>query len=163
MQKTLAGLALGPTGLGVISTSENVALLAELGVVVLLFFIGMELSLKAFVNTLKPAMIIAGVQLAAAIAIGQGNEVDLSAMAIAPCSRSPATSSGTLTRSRSAVSMERISSSGIRRMNKVPSGISSSKRSQSSVEKCGIIGHSSCPAHSSMLMLSSVDCTQFSC
>ena len=65
----LAGLALGPTGMGVISTSENVSLLAELGVVVLLFFIGMELSIKAFVLSLKPAVIVAGGQLVASMAL----------------------------------------------------------------------------------------------
>ncbi len=65
----LAGLALGPTGLGVISTSENVSLLAELGVVVLLFFIGMELSIKAFVLSLKQAVIVAGGQLFVAMAL----------------------------------------------------------------------------------------------
>ncbi|MEP3435605.1 MAG: cation:proton antiporter [Hoeflea sp.] len=65
----LAGLALGPTGLGVISTSENVSLLAELGVVVLLFFIGMELSIKAFVLSLKQAVLVAVGQLVAAMAL----------------------------------------------------------------------------------------------
>lgn len=65
----LAGLALGPTGLGVISTSENVSLLAELGVIVLLFFIGMELSIKAFVLSLKQAVIVAGGQLLASMVL----------------------------------------------------------------------------------------------
>ena len=65
----LAGLALGPTGLGVISTSENVSLLAEMGVVVLLFFIGMELSIKAFVLGLKQAVLVAGGQLIASMAL----------------------------------------------------------------------------------------------
>ncbi len=59
----LAGLALGPTGLGVIHTSENVSLLAEMGVVVLLFFIGMELSIKAFITSLRQATLVAGGQL----------------------------------------------------------------------------------------------------
>ncbi|WP_412049681.1 cation:proton antiporter [Hoeflea sp. Naph1] len=65
----LAGLALGPTGLGVISTSENVTLLAEMGVVVLLFFIGMELSIKAFVLSLKQAVLVAGGQLVASMVL----------------------------------------------------------------------------------------------
>ncbi|WP_340161388.1 cation:proton antiporter [uncultured Hoeflea sp.] len=65
----LAGLALGPTGLGVISTSENVSLLAELGVIVLLFFIGMELSIKAFVLSLKQAVFVAGGQLLASMVL----------------------------------------------------------------------------------------------
>ncbi|WP_245396666.1 cation:proton antiporter [Jiella sonneratiae] len=69
----LAGVLLGPSGLGFVSTAdENVTLLAEMGVLMLLFFIGMELSLKAFVATLKPALLIAGGQLAAAMAITFG-------------------------------------------------------------------------------------------
>ncbi|PWV99272.1 CPA2 family monovalent cation:H+ antiporter-2 [Hoeflea marina] len=59
----LAGLVLGPTGMGLITSSESVALLAEMGVVVLLFFIGMELSVKAFVLTLRQAVLVAGGQL----------------------------------------------------------------------------------------------------
>ena len=69
----LAGVLLGPSGLGVIATSnENVTMLAEMGVLMLLFFIGMELSLKAFVASLKPAVKIAGGQLAAALTISFG-------------------------------------------------------------------------------------------
>ncbi|ORE98531.1 cation:proton antiporter [Aurantimonas sp. 22II-16-19i] len=69
----LAGVFLGPSGLGFVSTSdENVTMLAEMGVLMLLFFIGMELSLKAFVATLKPALVIASGQLLAAMAITFG-------------------------------------------------------------------------------------------
>ena len=69
----LAGVLLGPSGVGLVSTSdENVTLLAEMGVLMLLFFIGMELSLKAFVATLRPALLIAGGQLLAAMAITFG-------------------------------------------------------------------------------------------
>jgi CPA2 family monovalent cation:H+ antiporter-2 len=68
----LAGVALGPTGLGVIDDSANVSALAEMGVLMLLFFIGMELSLKAFVRTLKAALQVAGGQLLAAMAISFG-------------------------------------------------------------------------------------------
>ena len=66
----LSGVALGPTGFGVIGSSQNVALLAEMGVVVLLFFIGMELSIKAFVLSLRQALLVAGGQIAAALLIG---------------------------------------------------------------------------------------------
>ncbi|WP_420410384.1 cation:proton antiporter [Hoeflea sp.] len=65
----LAGLVLGPTGVGVISTSDNVSLLAEMGVVVLLFFIGMELSIKAFVRSINQAVMVAGGQLLAAMVL----------------------------------------------------------------------------------------------
>ncbi|WP_370638379.1 cation:proton antiporter [Aurantimonas sp. VKM B-3413] len=69
----LAGVLLGPSGLRFVSTSnENVTMLAEMGVLMLLFFIGMELSLKAFVATLRPAVMIAGGQLLAAMAISFG-------------------------------------------------------------------------------------------
>jgi CPA2 family monovalent cation:H+ antiporter-2 len=63
----LAGITLGPTGAGLISNSENVTLLAEMGVILLLFFIGMELSIKAFVFTLRGALTVAMGQIAAAM------------------------------------------------------------------------------------------------
>ncbi|OJU06805.1 MAG: sodium:proton antiporter [Rhizobiales bacterium 65-79] len=66
----LAGVLMGPTGFGLISTNDNVTALAEMGVLMLLFFIGTELSLKAFVFSLKPAIIVTIGQLAAALAIG---------------------------------------------------------------------------------------------
>lgn len=66
----LAGVIMGPTGFGLISTSDNVTALAEMGVLVLLFFIGTEISLKAFVISLRPAVIVAGGQLLVALAIG---------------------------------------------------------------------------------------------
>ena len=69
----LAGVLLGPSGLGLVASSnENITMLAELGVLMLLFFIGMELSLKAFVAALKPAVQIAFGQLAASMAITFG-------------------------------------------------------------------------------------------
>nr|WP_256995405.1 cation:proton antiporter [Rhizobium sp. L1K21] len=66
----LAGVALGPTGAGLIANSSNVSLLAEMGVVVLLFFIGMELSIKAFVLTLRQALLVTGGQIGAAMVAG---------------------------------------------------------------------------------------------
>lgn len=66
----LAGVIMGPTAFGFIRTNDNVTALAEMGVLVLLFFIGMELSVKAFVRSIRPAVLIASGQLAAALAIG---------------------------------------------------------------------------------------------
>ncbi|MBW8635738.1 cation:proton antiporter [Hoeflea sp. WL0058] len=66
----LAGMALGPTGFGVIPSSAYVNVLAEMGVLVLLFFIGIELSLKAFVLTLKQAVLVCGGQITAAVSVG---------------------------------------------------------------------------------------------
>lgn len=43
-----AGILLGPSGLGLINSREQVGLLAELGVLLLLFVVGMDLSLRTF-------------------------------------------------------------------------------------------------------------------
>ncbi|MBN7757429.1 cation:proton antiporter [Nitratireductor aquimarinus] len=66
----LAGVVMGPTGFGLIGNSDSVTALAEMGVLMLLFFIGMELSLRAFIMSLKPAVLVAVGQLAVALAIG---------------------------------------------------------------------------------------------
>jgi CPA2 family monovalent cation:H+ antiporter-2 len=70
----LAGVVLGPTGLGLVKNAGEVALLAELGVLMLLFLIGLEISLRAFVSVLSTAAACAGLQIAlsllAAFAVG---------------------------------------------------------------------------------------------
>lgn len=65
----LAGLVLGPTGLGFISDSETVKLLAELGVIMLLFLIGMELNVRSFRAVYKTALATVALQVAAAAGI----------------------------------------------------------------------------------------------
>jgi CPA2 family monovalent cation:H+ antiporter-2 len=65
----LAGILLGPTGFGLIEQSQSIELLAELGVLLLLFLIGMEISVRAFVLVLAPAVLIAGGQLFAGAGI----------------------------------------------------------------------------------------------
>lgn len=59
----LAGVALGPTGLGIVRTTETVTALAEFGVIMLLFLVGMELSLKSFRATYKTALMAALLQI----------------------------------------------------------------------------------------------------
>ena len=54
----LTGIVLGPSGFGFVSDREAIALLAELGVILLLFFIGMELSLRSFRLIWKAAILI---------------------------------------------------------------------------------------------------------
>ena len=65
----LAGIILGPTGFGLIRNSEAITLLAELGVLLLLFLIGMEISVRAFVVVIKPAVAVASGQFIAALTI----------------------------------------------------------------------------------------------
>ncbi len=64
----VAGLALGPTGLGLVSNTENVQLLAELGVIMLLFIIGMELNIRSFKAVMKTALSTAVLQISCAFA-----------------------------------------------------------------------------------------------
>ncbi|MCB1385712.1 MAG: cation:proton antiporter [Nitratireductor sp.] len=64
-----AGILLGPTGLGIVDQSESITILAELGVLLLLFLIGMEISIRAFVLVLAPAVLIAAGQLLAGFAV----------------------------------------------------------------------------------------------
>lgn len=58
-----AGILLGPTGFGLIENTDAVSLLAELGVIMLLFLIGMELSLRGFKTIYKIAVTTAGLQI----------------------------------------------------------------------------------------------------
>ncbi|MCX7678657.1 MAG: cation:proton antiporter [Spirochaetes bacterium] len=65
-----AGIALGPYGLGIIKSISEVNVLAEIGVVLLLFTIGIEFSLSNL-QKIKRSVIIAGsVQMLSTIAIG---------------------------------------------------------------------------------------------
>lgn len=59
----LAGVVLGPTGFSLVSNTESVQILAELGVIMLLFLIGMELSLRAFKSVYKVALLTAFFQI----------------------------------------------------------------------------------------------------
>src|SRR5450432_1393824 len=52
----LVGMALGPTGMGLIKTDDSIETLAELGVLMLLFIIGMEMRLAAFSKSLPLAL-----------------------------------------------------------------------------------------------------------
>lgn len=65
----LAGVALGPTGMGLLEDSDAIRFTAELGVLLLLFIVGTELSLKAFVMVIGPALLVAGGQIAAALGV----------------------------------------------------------------------------------------------
>jgi CPA2 family monovalent cation:H+ antiporter-2 len=65
----LAGVVLGPSGAGLVQQTGAISFLAELGVVLLLFIIGMELSLKAFVRVLRPASLVAAGQIAIALGV----------------------------------------------------------------------------------------------
>ena len=62
----LAGVVLGPTVIGFIPRVDGIPLLAEFGVLFLLFLVGMEISLRAFLVDIRPAALTVILQLTAA-------------------------------------------------------------------------------------------------
>jgi len=65
----IAGAVLGPSGLELIGDREAVSLLAELGVLLLLFVIGMELSLRGFRRVYRVAILGCGLQIAVSVGV----------------------------------------------------------------------------------------------
>ncbi|MDA1098305.1 MAG: cation:proton antiporter [Proteobacteria bacterium] len=63
----VAGVILGPSGFDLFPNRAPIETLAELGVLLLLFVIGMELSLRAFRRVLRVALLAAGAQIALSI------------------------------------------------------------------------------------------------
>lgn len=68
----LAGVVLGPTGFGLVANTEPVRVLAELGVIMLLFLVGLELSLRAFKSVIRVAMLTALLQIGFSLGITLG-------------------------------------------------------------------------------------------
>jgi len=65
----LAGVVLGPAGFGLVRNEDNIALLADLGVLLLLFVVGMELSLRAFRRIWRIALATVALQTAGALLV----------------------------------------------------------------------------------------------
>lgn len=61
-----AGIVLGPTGLGLVANTDTVQLLAELGVIMLLFIIGMEVNIRSFKTVMRTALSTAILQIVVA-------------------------------------------------------------------------------------------------
>ncbi len=65
----LAGVILGPSAIGFVENRDQVATLAELGVLMLLFFIAMELSLRGFKAVWKIALLATALQIGGAVGV----------------------------------------------------------------------------------------------
>ena len=65
-----AGLVLGPGGLGLMRDSKAIALMADLGVALLMFAIGMDLSLKTLARMRGAALVAAPFQILVTAALG---------------------------------------------------------------------------------------------
>ncbi|HEY4135650.1 MAG TPA: cation:proton antiporter [Alphaproteobacteria bacterium] len=63
----LAGVILGPSVLGLVAERDNISLLADIGVLLLLFLIGMELPLRSFMRVWKTALGCMALQIAGAL------------------------------------------------------------------------------------------------
>lgn len=64
-----AGVLLGPSGLAFVENRDQISVLAELGVLMLLFLIGMELSLRGFAKVWRVAMMTTALQIAISVGI----------------------------------------------------------------------------------------------
>lgn len=64
-----AGVILGPSGFGLINDRGPVQVLAEFGVLMLLFIVGMELSLRGFRRVMRVALLGAGAQIVISVLI----------------------------------------------------------------------------------------------
>jgi len=65
----IAGVLIGPNALGLVQNQELVDILAEVGVILLLFTIGMELGLKKILGSSRAIFVGGGVQVAVSIAL----------------------------------------------------------------------------------------------
>ena len=65
----VAGIVLGPSGWGLVQGTQAINLFAELGVLLLLFLLGMEVSLRAFKSVLGTVLLCALLQAAVALTV----------------------------------------------------------------------------------------------
>ena len=65
----LAGVFLGPSALAVVENREQIDVLAELGVLMLLFIVGMELSLRSFRRIWRLALMVVTFQVSASVGV----------------------------------------------------------------------------------------------
>ena len=68
----LVGVGIGPAGAGLIPEAEEVAELAEIGVVLLLFEVGLELSLSQVLGWGRSVLVAGGLQVAGTVALATG-------------------------------------------------------------------------------------------
>jgi len=65
----LVGVILGPSGAKLVETSSNISTLAEIGITLLLFIVGLELSLQAFKRVYKKTVLIVAIQISACVGL----------------------------------------------------------------------------------------------
>lgn len=68
----LGGFLIGPATLGWVKDPDSIATISALGLIFLLFMIGLEIDLKKILSAGKSILVTAGVQIGAGVAIGLG-------------------------------------------------------------------------------------------
>ena len=68
----LAGVLVGPSALGLVHDRASIGVLAELGVLMLLFLIGLELSLRSFKRVWHVSLLAAALQIGVALVFAWG-------------------------------------------------------------------------------------------
>lgn len=68
----VAGFALGPSGFGLIGSKEAITTISELGLIFLLFMIGLEIDLKKIIRSGSTILVGAGMQIAGCTLLGVG-------------------------------------------------------------------------------------------
>ena len=68
----IGGFVLGPAGLGLVRSEETIGVISELGLIFLLFMIGLEIDLKKIVSSGSVILVSAGVQIAGCCLVGIG-------------------------------------------------------------------------------------------
>jgi len=66
----VGGFMLGPAGFGWIQSPESIATISELGLIFLLFMIGLEIDLKKIISAGKPILLTALCQILGGCALG---------------------------------------------------------------------------------------------
>lgn len=65
----ITGILVGPSGLGLVAQSHDIEVMAELGIILLLFIIGMEFSLKSLISIKKAVLLGGSIQVGLTILI----------------------------------------------------------------------------------------------
>src|SRR3954464_12433850 len=66
----IAGFVIGPFGMGWVKSQESISIISELGLIFMLFMIGLEIGLKKIVRAGRVILFAAGGQLAAGCLLG---------------------------------------------------------------------------------------------
>jgi Kef-type K+ transport system membrane component KefB len=68
----VAGFVIGPQGIGIVTDGHSISSISEMGLILLLFVIGLEIDLKRILGAGRPILVTGAVQILGTIALGLG-------------------------------------------------------------------------------------------